>query len=228
MAQNAALANVLDQATRASENFQPPQVTTAPENLPVPANNNSSALAKPTMDSMVESGGMTVDEYLTVKAEGFRIGEMKGLIEEFIAELDMSDVVPIYSARGETSGNTKFIKSYDGARTPQGENFQVAMRHLEATSTKFVGPYQSAEIPVELVEDVKDPKSSLVIDSGTIVGITPSVTGFNHFQKFLKKLTKQDPALLTSTLKVKVIHTKRTNKNNNEWGVVDFELLGVV
>jgi hypothetical protein len=226
MASNAALNSVLDQATAAAQNYQPPALVSAPNPLPVPANNN--ALAAPSMTSMVNSGGMTVDEYLTVKAEGFRIGDMKGLIEEFVAELDMTEVVAVYSARGESGGNTTFIKSYDGVTTSQGQNFQVAMQHLQATNQKFTGPYKSAEIPVELVQDVKDPKGGTNYESGTIVGITPSVTGFAHFQKFLKKLQKQDPALLEATLKVRVSHEKRTNKNNNEWGVVNFELLEVL
>jgi hypothetical protein len=229
MATNSALASVLDQAQQAAQAYVPPQVQTAPENLPAPANNNNTALAKPTLAQAAESGGLDVDDFLQVKAEGLKLGkDFKGLLEELTVEIDMTEVALIWSARGETAGKTTFIKSYDGVTTAQGQNFQLAMSHLQRTNTKFDGPYQSAEIPFELVDDVKDPKSALVIDSGTRIGLTPSITGFKSFQRFLKKLQKEDPTLLEATLKVKLTHAKRTNSNNNEWGVVEFEKLEVV
>jgi hypothetical protein len=223
-----ALDNMMAQAEAAAATYQPPALTQAPENLPAPANNNS-ALAKPSLADFANSGGMTVDEFVQVKAEGFRIGkDMKGLLDELIVEIDMSEVIPIFSARGETGGNTKFIKSYDGQTTDRGENFNAALAHLQRTNTKFEGPYKSAEIPMELVDDVKDPKSALTFDSGTSIGLTPSITGFKSFQKFMKSLTKSDPSLLEATLKVKLVHEKKTNSNNNEWGVLNFELIEVL
>jgi hypothetical protein len=230
MASNSALDNVLAAAEAAAANFSPPAVVQASAaGLPVvAANSNSMGLSKPTMQDAADASGMVVDTYLTNKAEGFRISkDMKGLLDEIIVEIDLSDVTVMYSSRHELNGSTKFLKSYDGARTDTGQNFEAAIRHFDATGYKGSGVYMTAEIPAELVDDVTDPGkgSSLVVHAGTMIGITPSLTGFKEFQKFLKKLNKTNPELADSVVKVKVEHLKRTNSNNNEWGVCTFTLI---
>lgn len=230
MATNAALDAVMNQAQEAANNFQTPAPyapnTTGSGQVPVPANNNGTQLAKPSLATAIQGGGMDVDEYFQVKAEGFRIGkDFKGLLEELTVEIDMTEVQVMYSARSEIGGNTTFIRSYDGVTTSDGRNFDLACKQLEARGGKYSGVYESAEVPCTILEDVKDPKSSLVVEEGTTVGYTPSVTGFKPLRKFLKDLAKRDPALLEETLKVKLVHEKKTNSNNNEWGVLKFELV---
>jgi hypothetical protein len=222
-----ALDNLMNQAEEQAANFNPPVPMTAGGNLPTPANNNT-ALAKPSMDDFIDGGGMDVDEYFRIKAEGFKIGDpMQGLLDELIVDIDLSEVTPIYSARFESGGNTVFIKSYDGATTPDGKNFQAEVDRLARINQKSSGVYQTAEIPCTLVEECKDPKkgSTLVIDAETRVGLTPSVTGFKPFQSFMKRLRQRNPELLGSTVRVKLVHEKKTNRNNNEWGVLNFELV---
>lgn len=213
-----ALDRVMSDAARAAESFTPPALTDTSSALV--AQEQPGQLAKPSMASFVEAGGISVDEYLRMDQAGFQLGDMKKYFETMIVELDMNAVIPIYSSRGEAGGNTKFIKSYDGIRTSTGENFQQAVAHLQAT-TKCTGIYPSAEIPCELLEDVTD--GNTVVEAGTTVGITPSLTAFKEFQSFVRKLTKE--GLQDAVLKVKVAHLMRVNKNNNKWGVATFELI---
>lgn len=221
-----ALDNVLAQAEAAAQAFVP---ITNENALTIAGNQQQpTALSAPSMTSILTSGGMTVDEYLQPKAEGFRISrDMKGLLEEVIVDIDMTEIVPIWCTRHESGGNAKFLRSYDGVTTSDGRNFMAAVQAMTAQYVKSTEPYRSVEIPCELVEDVKDPKSAFIVHAGTMVGLTPSMTGFKHFQKFAKKLSKTDPSLLEKTLRVKLVHNKRTNSNNNEWGVIDYELLEV-
>ena len=223
-----ALDAVMDEASAAAEQFQPNVNALQTQSGAVQAAPASQGLAKPSMDQFLDAGGMDVDTYFRVKPDGFRIGdEMKGLLDEVIVEINMREVVPIYSARFETNGNTRFEKSYDGVTTPNGQNFQQTVDRLEKINQKSSGIYSTAEIPCVLVDDVKDPKkdSNVVIKSGTRVGLTPSVTGFKSYQSFARELRAQDPSLLSDTLKVKITHRVRKNSRNNEWGVVDFELV---
>lgn len=213
-----ALDRVMDQAAEASSNFSAPTLSTGSS---APATQGAGALAKPNLAAFAEAGGIQVDEYLRMDQAGFQLGEMKKYFETMIVSLDMRKIIPIYSARGEAGGNTKFIKSYDGSTTPQGQNFQQAVAHLEAT-TKCTGVYPTAEIPTVLLEDVKDTQG-VTIKAGTTVGITPSLTAFKEFQKFLADATER--GLDESKLKVKVTHLMRENRNNNKWGVAVFELL---
>jgi len=221
VANNSALDTVMNQAADAAASFTPPAVA---GNAPAPALNGGAAptLAKPSMAAFAEQGGIQVDLFLRMDQAGFQLGdEMKKYFEEMTVSLDMRKVVPIYSARGEAGGNTKFLKSYDGVTTPQGQNFQQAVAHLEAT-TKCTGVYSTAEIPVTLLEDVTS-TDKVVIPAGTTVGITPSLTGFGEFQRFFSEM--QERGLEQNKLKVKVVHKMRTNKNNNKWGVATFEFL---
>lgn len=218
---NSALDRVMGQAETAAAGFAAPSLSV--ENTQLATQNAPGALAKPNLAQFAEAGGITVDEYLRMDQAGFQIGsDMKKYFEEMVVELDMNEVVPIYSVRGEAGGNTKFIKSYDGVTTPNGENFQQAAAHLEAT-TKCSGIYQTAEIPVTLLEDVSDTGASATIPEGTRVGITPSLTGFKEFQSFVRTLTKQ--GMVDAVVKVRVKHLMRTNRNNNKWGVPVFELI---
>lgn len=224
-----ALDTVMAEAEAAAQNVVPVPVPTpgnAANLVPyAPANSN---LAKPSMDDFIDGGGMDVDEYFRVKAEGFKVGDtMQGLIDELEVEVDLTEVTPIYSARFESGGNTVFIKSYDGVSTPDGKNFQAEVDRLTRINQKSSGIYQTAEIPCTLLANLEDPKkgSSVVIHADTRIGLTPSVTGFKPFQSFMKRLRGTNPDALRGAVKVKLVHEKKTNRNNNEWGVLNFELI---
>lgn len=218
-----ALDRVMDQAAQAESNFQAPATVEPNGGALAQQLGGGNSLAKPSMAGFAEQAGMTVDVYLSVKEGGFTIDEMTGYFDDFEATLDLKKVVPIYSARGEAGGNTTFIKSYDGISTPNGQNFARAVDDL-SRRTKCTGVYQTAEIPVTLVNDVTDSKKSKTITAGTRVGITPSVTGFSAFRSFYADLLAAGRT--DEVVKVKVKHAPRRNKNNNRWGVAEFELVG--
>lgn len=193
----------------------------------------STALTQPgarrSLQEANDNAGILVETYLLPKTEGLKIGnDMKGLLDDVEGIIDMSDVVVISQIRANTGGNTTFVKSYDGVTTSGGQNFLAELERLRKTNDKVDGPYDTVEIPFELVSDVKDPKGTAIFEAGMEIGYTPSLTGYKEFQRFMKKLTKQDPDLLSARLKVKFIHEKKTNSNNNEWGVVRFELLEIL
>lgn len=216
MAESTALSRVLDQAAEAAANAPAPT-----QNALVPSNGNLPAAARPSIDSLVDSAGITVDAYLTLKYEGFRLGDNKTLFSEFVAFLDLDEVVPISQVRATSGGQTTFLKSYDGNMTPQGQNFQQAIESLRARSDKLDGPYTTSEIPLTVAEDFK--VGSETIKAGTVIGTTPPQTGVKFFAKFIRELREQ--GLEGQRVKVRIVHTPQTNRNNNEWGVVTFELI---
>ena len=227
------LDDVMAAAQAAAANYTP-QVPAIPQNDNAVGivNTGGGALARPSADAAIDSAGMTVDEYLTMQqgGGGFRIGkDMKGLLDEATFEVDLSDVAYIWSCRSEVNGLTKFIKSYDGVTSATGGNFQYEMQALKnVPGAKTTDAYQTAEIPATLLEDIADPKkdSTFVVHEGAVVGITPSMTGFKEWQKFLKKLRKTNPDALDDTVTVKVKCVDKTNSKNNKWGVLEFELVG--
>lgn len=174
-------------------------------------------IARPSLDDMADNAGISVDAYVTFKYEGMKIGNGK-LFEEFEATLDMTEVAPISQVRATRSGATTFVKSYDGVSTSTGENFAQKLASLQATHDKVDGPYNTVELPFELLQKVDG------ADKGQRVGITPPMTGTDEWNNFYRQL--RDQGLTKSKLKVKVKHVGRTNRNGNEWGIASFELLG--
>src|SRR5690606_1703291 len=214
------MANVLDNVMRDAESVAANYTS---QYLPAAVNENTFPA---TAADMANAGGILVDDYILPKTEGLKISrDMKGLLDSIDVEIDMSEVCGITQARANHGGYTTFVKSYDGIRTDGGTNFQAEVENLRAAYEKVDGPYPTVEITCTLLEDVQDPKSTLLFDAGVDLGYTPSLTGFKEFRKFLKVLRRQDPALLSSYLKVRLHHEKKTNANNNEWGVIRFELL---
>lgn len=214
------LENLVNQASEAASNFSPPATVSAPQGGTV------AAYQKPSMDSFLDGGGLDVDVFIRLNDSGIRFGDkMQGLVDEFTADLDMSLVTPISSFRYEVGGQTTFIKSYDGVTASDGRNFAQACAQAERIpGAKCSGVYPTVEIPMTLVEAVKDPKagSNVKFEAGTTVGYTPSVTGAKYFQALGKKLRDEDPTLLKQTIRVKCTHLRRT-KGTNNWGVIEFE-----
>ena len=221
---DSALSRVMGQAEQAARDFTPSDANLPAVQQGGRALTPSSGGSRPSLDSMMDSSGISVDGYLVLKYEGFRYGELKGLFDNVVASIDMTQVVPIYQARGNKSGTTTFIKSYDGETTPDGQSFALALKHLKDNSDVVTGPYQTSEIPLTVLEDVQVGKDT--IPAGTKIGTTPPITGVKFFSAFLKTLRER--GLMTSTVKVNVKHLPQTNSKRNEWGVADFELLGVV
>lgn len=214
------LENLVNQASEAASNFQPPATTTAPQGGTV------AQYQKPSMDSFLDGGGLDVDAFVRLNDSGIRFGDkMQGLIDEFTADIDMTQVTPISSFRYEVGGQTTFLKSYDGVTTADGRNFAQACAQAERIpGAKCSGVYPTVEIPMTLVDAVKDPKSgsNVKFDVGTKIGYTPSVTGAKAFQALGKELRSENPELLKETIRVKAKHVRRT-KGTNNWGVLEFE-----
>lgn len=225
-----ALSNVLEQAELAAAAHVPAAANTN-TSLAVVGGTTAGALAplgQPSLTDFLNSGGMVVDQYINVKPSGVTIGDSKAKLETIPVIVDMADLTPLWVARVEVGGNTTFYKSYNGSTTARGENFH----HLvdlkgRAPGAKSSGIYQSVEISCELAEDLKDSKGALVADAGTTVGFTPSLTGFKEFQQFAKKLAKIDPTLIQARLRINLNAKDRSNKNGNEWVVLDYEYLGL-
>lgn len=210
---SSALSRVMDQAETASQALVPAQAP-APQAL-----TPYQPAARPSLEGMADSAGIQVDAFLTVKDTGFRLGDAKSpMFNEAKVRINMNDVVPIVSVRANRAGNTTFIKSYDGVTTSQGQNFEQAIAGLRGSHDKVDGPYQTAEIPAELLEGVGGAKK------GSTIGITPAITGVKFFTKFYNELRQL--GLQNATVDAKIIHTPQSNKNGNEWGVAAFELIG--
>jgi hypothetical protein len=221
----------MTQAAKAAANFSPAVIDAAVDNLPTQYQQAAPPAARPSIQNMLDNAGITVDEYVYPDKAGCKISkDMKGYLDDFEAIIDMSEVIAISSFSSELGGNTTFVKSYDGVTAQGGGNYQLELARLSRRAgSKNRGPTDTVEIPMELSVDVKDPKSTLTFDAGTLVGLTPSPTGVKEFNKLLKTLAKIDPNLtVEGRVHVKCVNKERTNTNGNTWGVIAFELIAVL
>ena len=221
------LDRVMGQAEAAAENFREPSTNVALRETGSEVANTGGA-RRPSLESQIDAGGISVDQYLQLKFEGFATSEIQGIFDnDILATIDMSEVVPIVQVRETRNGKTNFLKSYDGEVTVDNQNLQQAVNRLKNTpDTTVTGPYETSEIPFTVLEDIVVPgKSGGTIAAGTRIGTTPPITGTKAWAAFLKEL--RNHGLLNETVKVKLVHTPKTNTNGNKWGIVTFELIGV-
>jgi hypothetical protein len=223
---------VMAQAEAQASNFTPTNLPAAVAAAPQGAVQAYQQPQAPSLMGSMSNSGVLADEYLKVDKAGFKIGDdFKGYVDDFVATIDMSEVSAITSFSSEAGGKTDFIKTFDGIQTPSGQSFNQEMNRLGSRAgAKNRGPYPTAEIPLVLVDDIKDPKSALVVEADALVCLTPSVTGYKEFQKFFKSLVKATgsaEAAASAEVKVKVTCKERSNTANT-WGVATFELLEVL
>lgn len=217
MAQNSALDAVMDQATAAADAQTSTGGALTPYEQPGALQQTGMSGGLGTLDDLADSSGMKVDAYLGVKDAGLRI-DSNPYFQKAKGVIDISEVKLIASVRANRGGSTTFIKSYDGRMTSQGENFQQATARLQATHDKVDGPYRTVEIPFTLGEDVPGAKK------GQRLGITPAITGVKFWTAFYDAV--RTAGLAGQRVEVVISCAPQKNKNGNEWGVVDFELVG--
>lgn len=207
----------------------------AAANLPATQDATSQELAPATytqdfstgLDDFLTGGGIRPDKWLQIKDTGIRVDkDDKAFVTEFVGDLDLSSVQLFWGARAEFAGNNVvYTKSYDGKTTVKGEPFQAVLREFKENSLKNADPYRGADILVTLTEDVIQGKTT--VPAGTKVGYSTSITGFAPFQSFLAEMKKSGRLRDLGdgdVVKVKVTHELRTNKANQDYGVLLFSL----
>jgi hypothetical protein len=164
-----------------------------------------------TLDDL-SNAGLNVDEFLKVDKYGFTIKGKEGLFEELLVSIDTSKIQVFEGVR---FGNpATYYKTYDGAKAAHGGNWLDALKKAQMADPT-VKTYEGADIEMVALETVKvtsKGKETVVVEKGTTL------------KAFIDEVTKQ--GLRGAVVEVKVIAEKRTNKNGNEWGVLNFELLG--
>lgn len=176
-----------------------------------------------SMDDVV-GGSLAVDAFLKVNEDGLKIGDKPQLIETITVDIDLAQCVV---AQVIKFGNPAvYYKTLDGMTTQgQGFTWSEAIMRAKQINPK-ADPYKSVDIPMTLVEDAKDLKGNVVVEAGTTLGHSTSTTNWANMVALLKAVDAKGYSRSTDTVRVTITSERRTNKNNNVWGVLKFELLG--
>lgn len=203
------------EATQVAEVHQFPVANSAP----VPA-------SKLTMASMPGSS-MSVDMWIKVKEDGLKLGDNPGLIESLLVSIDMTDgrgFTPKLGIKAGTGGSTTYFYTTDGVNAIGGGSWANAVQkavHIQSNARE----YRCVDLPFRLEEDWA-PKGKPPVKAGTSLGYTTSTTNWGNWEKFYQEVAAAN--LLGQRVSVRIGSEPRTNKNGNNWGVMTFELLGLL
>lgn len=182
---------------------------------------------KMSLAELANSAGLQVDGYLSVGKESMRVGKDLTVppVDDLIVTIDFDEVMPTFNARGEVGGSVRYVRSGDGVTSSEGKPYAQALEQLRKLSdpSKFI-EYQSAEIPLVLLADVKNKRGDVVYEEGAVIGFTPAERNGKIFMKFVKDTMKKIPNL-TSLGAVKVKLTFEQRQGAQAYGVALFSLV---
>lgn len=204
---NQAAAQIGEQATAQAAAAQQAAAATA---VPAVANTHALAPVQPgkrlSMDDALEMTGMAVEAYLNLTESAIQVGKV-GFHEKLVVGIDITEVQPFY---GVSWGNpAKYGRSYDRVLTVGGGSWAQTLQAAAADPAKAGSEYISYEIPMTVVE------------AGTVIGFSPSVTNAKDF----KALVQQAKAQGLTRIKVELTHKLKTN-TKGKWGSLIYKLAG--
>lgn len=170
-------------------------------------------------------GGLQVDKWIKVKEHGLQIGDSPVLITTQIpVTINMEDNIGFFPKMSiKTNGSPPtYAHSYDGITAVGGGTWAAAIAKMQAIDAK-AQPYRSADLPFKLIDDLKAPDGSVIVEAGKTIGNSLSTTNWKNFEEFYRKVEKL--GLLNKTVEVK-LGSQRLSRNNINWGVMTFELVG--
>lgn len=194
-----------------------------------PANGNTAvgmpvAPGKKLSMESLQTGAMNVDKWLKVKEFGLLIGDKPDLIESIVVSLNMTEGVGFVPKFAIKAGNpAQYFYTLDNVLCAQGGTWDAAIQKAAALDPR-ARPYPCVDLPFTVHEEVKGKKDVVLAEVGLKLGYTTSTTNWKAWEQFYKEVAAA--GLLNTEVLVKLGFEAKTNKNNNTWGIVTFELLG--
>lgn len=180
------------------------------------------AVARPgkalTFEDMA-AGSITVDQWIGVKEFGLLFGSEKKLVTAPVTvEIDLNAVA--YQQSIKFGNPAQYLKSYDASVCASGGSWEAAISRAQRVDPN-ARPYPSADVPMRTTHDVKAADGSTVAEKGAVLGNSLSTTNWTNWKTLM---AAAKAAGKSGVARVVLTAEKRTNKNNNVWGVIVFTL----
>lgn len=186
-----------------------------------------------TMESLM-MGSMTVDGWFKVKEYGLIVGDNPELFPSAKVIIDMTDGAGFISKMAIKGGNpAQYAYTTDMATAQGGGTWEAAQQRIRALDPK-ASPYRAVDLPMTVLEDIlvapngapEGTPKKLLAKAGQRLGYTTSTTNWANWETFYREVAAA--GLLGKRVEVVIGSQRRTNKNNNAWGVMTFKLVGEV
>lgn len=170
--------------------------------------------------------GATADTYLKVTEHGLFSGSTDDIDKRFsflIADLDLENMQ--MSTCVKYGKPVRYVKTYDGIIASNGRSWNEALAEARQEDPN-VKTYESADLELEVVEDVKTTSGEVVVKAGEILGHSTSTTNQRNLAKLMKTVQKT-AGTTDCSVRVKVGFEAR-KKDSWTWGLLTFELIEVL
>lgn len=177
----------------------------------------------------VMTGQLNVDAWFKPKHLGMFIGDNKELVAEVIATITMKDGRGFIVKKGIKAGNpAQYFYTTDGVTCVSGGTWEAAVAKARSIDPKAY-EYRCVDLPFDVVNpvmgrDIKTGVEKELYAAGTKLGYTTSTTNWKAWEEFYQDVAEAN--LMDQEVLVKVTCAPRSNKAGNEWGILEFELLG--
>ena len=214
---NSQIDEMLNQAQNRSETIAGTELaTTVQGGLPT-----QRQAAAPSAEDFLRSG-MTVENWLKVSEDGLKIKveNETALLDNLKVSIDMPEVA--FTKAIKYGNPPVYHKTFDGILCADGSTLWTDA--LEEAARFNQRPYSSADIPMTLEEDVLGKGGKVLMTKGQRIGYSLSTTNKDAFAKFYKAVAEQN--LTTAVVEVNLGYEAKSNKNNQNWGIVTFDSQG--
>ena len=177
---------------------------------------------KPTMETMANSTGISksVDSWLKVQADGLKVDNLKGLVDEIEVEIDMTEDQGFFVKQSVKWGNpVVYASTYDGLSSDKGGAWSDQVAKVQTIDPQ-AKVFPSADIIAVVTKAVKFKDGN--VEAGTKLGHTLSMSNWGEWTEFYREVAKA--GLIGKTVKVKLVAEEVNGKNGYTWGVVKFKL----
>lgn len=186
-----------------------------------------------SMESLM-LGSMSVDGWLKPKEYGLVIGDNPALFATAKVYLDLTDGAGFISKMAIKGGNpAQYAYTTDLTSAMGGGSWESAQARIRALDPK-ASPYRAVDLPFTVAEDIvavpagapAGTPGTVLAKAGQKLGYTTSTTNWANWEAFYREC--QQAGLIGKKVELTVGSQRRTNKNNNVWGVMTFQLVGEV
>ncbi len=169
------------------------------------------------------TGSINVDTWFKPKEFGLLIGDKQKLFKTAKVALDMTDGMGFVAKMGIKGGNpAQYAYTTDRATCVTGGSWEAAQNRIRSLDPK-AAEYRCVDLPFVLLENIVS-EGEVLAEAGTRVGYTTSTTNWKAWEAFHNECKKA--GLLGKRVELVVGSERRTNKNNNVWGTMTFDLVG--
>lgn len=169
----------------------------------------------------LSGSGLNPDIYVSIDKHGLAFKGKDGLVDSVEVAIDTVKGIHIFEAL-RFGDPVQYLKTYDGVRCEQGGSWEAAVKRAQIADPK-ARPYQGGDLAMEVLEDTKNTKGAVILEKGTVLGLSTSVTARANLKAFTD-------AYKAAGLEGKVVLVKLSveQKSNAKgaWGLPVFTLLG--